>query len=450
MYRFTSRAARWPLALIVTTLTALGACADEQRPITAPAAQPNKPSLAVGDVITVTNAKGGTDPGTLRWAVTQATGGEIIRFDARLAGSTITLDSTLVINKQLTIEGPADRGITISGGGKGRVIDVAATDPTQPATTLRNLSITGGKLTIEGGAGIRASSALRLEHTTVWGNEAGGPPAILTIVGYGRLTLVNSTVSGNTSTAGYQAIFAGEDATLINSTVAYNSGGGIHFSEFQGGVLQSSIIANNGVNNNCFNTEGVMYAGTSLSNDLTCGDSTVMLIGDAKLEALRDNGGPSMTHAVTPVSPAFNALPGGCSVAVDQRYKPRDAYCDIGAFESTDSTITTITIERVASVTPTGSSAFVKGTVKCSRNGDQFGVLVQVQQKGPDKTVVSGSGTVNVTCTTTAQPWSVVILPSAGAFKNGNAAASAATQQTPSWVAPGAASRSIKLVVPTI
>src|SRR5687767_2733999 len=95
------RAGRWPLALIVT-VAALGACADAEQPITAPSAQPNKPSLAVGDVITVTNNRGGTEAGSLRWAVAQATGGEIIRFDPRLGGATIMLDSTLVVRNSVT------------------------------------------------------------------------------------------------------------------------------------------------------------------------------------------------------------------------------------------------------------------------------------------------------------------------------------------------------------
>ena len=67
MLRLNSRAGRWPLAFFITALTALGACADDARPITGPSALPNEPHLAVGDVITVTNAKGGSDVGSLRW-----------------------------------------------------------------------------------------------------------------------------------------------------------------------------------------------------------------------------------------------------------------------------------------------------------------------------------------------------------------------------------------------
>jgi hypothetical protein len=445
MLRSISRAGRRPLACIVATVAALSACTDTEQPITAPFSQPNKPSLAVGDVITVTNTRGNTDAGSLRWAVAQATGGETIRFDPRLAGSTITLDSTLVIANYVTIEGPADKGITISGGGKGRVVDVTPMTLGQPATKLINLSITGGNLPGGGGGGIRTASPLVLEHSTVWGNQAGGAAAILGFDN-GQLTLTNSTVSGNTGSS--SAIVAGAYAMIFNSTIAYNSYSGIYVPYTSQVTLRNSIIANNGAGGNCTFDDNVTYSGTSLSNDFSCGDETVMFIADPKLDVLRDNGGPSMTHALALESPAFNALPGGCTVSVDQRYKPRDAYCDIGAFESTDSTTASLTVDRVATTNVAGSFAMVTGTVKCNRAGDQFNVQVEVQQKASDKTVVSGTGTVAVTCTTVAQPWSVVAYPSAGAFRGGGASATATTQQTPSWVVPGKTSRNIKLVVP--
>jgi parallel beta helix pectate lyase-like protein len=449
MFRLTSRAGRWPLAFFFAAVAALGACTDNEQSVTAPFSRPNKPSLAVGDVITVTNTKGTKEAGSLRWAVAQATGGEVIRFDSKIAGTTITLDSTLVISNYVTIEGPADKGITISGGGKGRVIEVSKMTLGMPATKLLNVSITGGKLVDGGGAGIRAWSPLTLEHSTVWGNDAVGPAAILGIE-YGQLTLVNSTVSGNTSSGGYAAIVAGAFATIVNSTIAYNTYSGIYVPYLSAVTLSNSIIANNGFGGNCSFDDNVTYSGMNLSNDVTCGDETQMLIADPKLDVLRNNGGPSMTHALSLQSPAFNAFPAGCGVAVDQRYTPRDAYCDLGAFESTDSVTASLTVDRVANMGFNGSSALVTGTVKCNRTGDSFNVQVQVQQKSADKTIVSGTGTVAVTCTTVAQPWTVLVYPSASAFKSGGASATATTQQTPSWVMPGKTSRNIKLVAPSI
>ena len=361
-----------------------------------------------------------------------------------LAGNAITLDSTLVIQNYVTIEGPADKGITISGGAKGRVIDITPMLSTLPPTTFRNVAITGGKLgPNEGGAGVRAQSPVVLEHTTVWGNEAVGSPAIL---GYnnGRITLVNSTVSGNTSTGyGYAAIASAVLLELTNSTVAYNSQGGISSGYPAQVVLRNSIIANNGFSN-CVLDDNVRLEGMNLSNDPSCGDDMMLLLADPKLAPLANNGGPSLTHALAPESPAFNAAP-GCMLQVDQRYKPRDSMCDVGAFESTDPTTVSLTIDRTGVVSSTGTFAIVTGYVKCSRAGDQIDLPVQAQQKAADRTVVQGSATVTVTCSTTAQKWSAAVYPSAGLFKSGRASVTATTQNVPSWMTPATASRGVKL-----
>jgi hypothetical protein len=329
MSRFSARRGRRPRVFVLAALVTLGACTDES-PATAPRADVARalaPDPLAGDVITVTNASGGKDAGSLRWAVAQATGGEVIRFAPALAGATITLDSTLLVNAHATIEGPADRGITISAGGKGRVILVGS-GATQPVT-LRNLTITGGKVPDEPGAGITVVSSVILEHVTVTGNEAKHAAAIYQWGGLpSSVVIVNSTVSGNVTTGVWPAtIQADGDITLINSTVANNTGG---VSTFNSGLktLWNSIVANNG-GTNCSSTVGLVHIGRNLSDDAGCGEASVVLIGDPKLEALAANGGPTMTHALHPSSPALNAAT-SCSVDVDQRYVARDARCDGG------------------------------------------------------------------------------------------------------------------------
>src|SRR5688500_3931007 len=98
---------RHPRALrlaALMALAALGACADAPPP-TAPVTVP-KPHFGIGPLITVTNTSGGTGTGSLRWAARQATVYSIILFDPSLAGATITLDSTLRVGPDVTIEGP--------------------------------------------------------------------------------------------------------------------------------------------------------------------------------------------------------------------------------------------------------------------------------------------------------------------------------------------------------
>ena len=54
------------------------------------------------------------------------------------------------------------------------------------------------------------------------------------------------------------------------------------------------------------------------------------------LAPLADNGGPTLTHALVPDSPAIDASPVDAEcAATDQRgnARPQGAMCDIGAFE---------------------------------------------------------------------------------------------------------------------
>jgi hypothetical protein len=127
------------------------------------------------------------------------------------------------------------------------------------------------------------------------------------------------------------------------------TGGGV---ALYGGTLsfKNTILANNttppfGQGPDCFGT--LTSQGYNLIRTPTgCtvgGSSMGNIIGqDPKLNALADNGGGTLTHALQLSSPAINAAdPAGCRdgagalLSVDQRGLPR-AYggrCDIGAFE---------------------------------------------------------------------------------------------------------------------
>ena len=129
-----------------------------------------------------------TFAGSLRAVVNQTTGGETIHFDPSLSGATITLDTTLDVPNNVTIEGPVDKGVTISGG------NVTVMTIHQGAT-LANLTITGGKSSLP--------------------NLAGG------ILDTGALVVKQSTIAGNVGVNG--GGIRGDNITLINSTVTNNS-----------------------------------------------------------------------------------------------------------------------------------------------------------------------------------------------------------------------------------
>lgn len=433
-YRFQ----RGGLAL-AAALATLAACSDTPR-ATGPATHPRH-ALGAGDVVTVTSTSGGTDVGSLRWALGLTTGGETIRFDPAIAGATIVLDTTLVITRTVTIEGPTDRGITLSGGGAVRVLEIA-TGPFVAPVTLRNVSITGGKAPAgNSGGGIRASSDIVLDHVTVSGNEAGAAAAML-VQG---LTLVNSTVSANVSTGSYPAIITGRRTVVENSTIAHNSPGGL------GGasptILRNSIVAANGTGPNCAGAvANYTREGRNLADDDSCGDLSTMLIAEARLDSLRDNGGPGMTNALLAASPALDAGE-ACTVSEDQRYVARGERCDIGAFEFIDFTAVALGTDPGASVSPVNGWVVVSGAAQCSRD-ERIALQVDVEQPqrvGRGQAVVRGTGTATIDCRAAGGAWSVAVAPAGGSFAAGAANVTARTAETARWVTPASITGQVRL-----
>ena len=458
MHHHRSRAGRRPLARSSSTAlgtlamaVALGACADEP---TRPhgVIRPVAPQLETlgGAVITVANTSGGTDAGSIRWAVAQSASGDTIRFDPSLAGKTITLDSTLHITTHgLTIEGPKDRGITLSGGSLIRVIDFDPSTSSGGYLILRNLGITGGWVPgSHRGAGILATDNLLLYHTTVWGNTAGSLPAIAG----GNLKLFNSTISGNVATnfavrADMAAVGATLGLDMRSTTIAYNSHGGINPpATGDGNYVEYSLLAENGAGPNCANIAKVIFRGRNFSDDVSC-PALGVAIGDAKLESLRDNGGPTLTHAWDPTSYVHDVgIECDKAAPVDQRYVPRDAWCDIGAYEYEPTKII-LTTDASGPVNASNGWARVTGTVACTRPGsvDLQAELKQQQRVGRASVVIQAAATTSVECGPDARPWSMSLAPANGSFTNGDAALTAQTANTPRWVVPAAVSAPVKL-----
>ena len=439
MHSFSTRASS-PVVVLFAAL-ALGACSDQ--PVTTEARSSLRPHLAAGDVLLVTNTTD-NNPGSLRLAIRQATGGEIIRFDPSLAGATITLDSTLVVLKQVTIEGAADRGITIDGNRKGTVFAVLE------GATFVNTTITGGKSSNTGdlfAGAIVAHGPLVLDHSTLTGNE-GAAGALRG----DDMTLINSTVAFNASSAEVGAIEYGRPGTftLINSTVSRNSGG-TGLALFGTAVtptvtLRNSIISNNALGSCRGGTIGFVYEGRNISSDNSCGNATVIDIVDPLVGELADNGGPTKTLALDRNSPAINRGL-NCSVTVDQRYVQREAACDLGAFEFIFTTIA-LNVNSGAQVEPKAGTVVMSGTVKCSR-GETFDLrvsLTQDQRARRSPTLVQASRTLPIVCQTSVQPWIVLLTPPSGqAFENGAAVASAQTVNIAVGVTPATTTKDVQL-----
>ena len=298
----------------------------------------NRGVLTLLDSIVVANG-GGNGPGVFNvvgGALTIAT--SVITGNANggldNAGSATVISSTIANNFN-----PAGGGGIANSG----VLTVTAS------------TISGNTAYHGSGGGIANSDVLTLSNSTISGNEAGSSAGTGGgIANTGVLRLSNSTISGNSS-AGTGGIYNGASGsiTVANTIVAANSGPPDRSDCF--GALTSrgyNLLGNN--------------AGCAGLIDGVNGDrvGTPSSPLDPRLGPLQDNGGPTLTHALLPGSPALDAGdPSGCRdsngapLATDQRGEPRPAAasgrCDIGAYEAEPAAAAT----AVPSATPAPSTA---------------------------------------------------------------------------------------------
>jgi len=172
------------------------------------------------------------------------------------------------------------------------------------------------------------------------GQDGGG--GIYTDTG-GRLVLTNSTVSTNSLVSGGGGGIANlGNTTLIHATLAYNSPSNLFNNGGTASVANTILATTGGANFNC--SAASTSLDYNLSNDTSCTPYWTqphdLNNKNPMLGGLVNNGGPTLTHALTGSSPALNAVPaaGGCrfGIATDQRgiARPQGTGCDIGAYEA--------------------------------------------------------------------------------------------------------------------
>lgn len=184
------------------------------------------------------------------------------------------------------------------------------------------------------GGGIRNNGALTISGTTFSGNAAGNNGGGLYASGTTHAT--NCTVSSNTAGSNGGGMFVQSTTTLTNCTVAENSaenlGGGIYRNQTLS--MSNTIVAYNAGGADVHN--GFTDLGYNIVEDGGGISEETSMSGDPMLGPLADNGGPTMTHALLPGSPALvNGDCAGGEITFDQRGMPRPQcnFCDIGAFE---------------------------------------------------------------------------------------------------------------------
>jgi CSLREA domain-containing protein len=191
---------------------------------------------------------------------------------------------------------------------------------------------------------------LRVIGSTITDNSAasGGLGGVGGVRVYGDGALVNSTISGNMAPAGNgggllssNGVLAVVSSTVVGNTAATGAGAYAYDGTL---ALRNSIVASGA--SACAENAGmggdVVSVGFNVDEGTSC---DLGIIGDiegvsAGLGPLLANGGPTMTHAIGPGSPAIDRVTVDCTddldavLTVDQRGLPRtNGACDSGAFE---------------------------------------------------------------------------------------------------------------------
>jgi hypothetical protein len=254
-------------------------------------------------------------------------------------GDQITLNRSSVENNTTGdgANGGASSGTGGSGGPGGGIF-------CSTGTVVLNDSTVSGNVTGVGGTG----------HTNGISGRGGG------IASWGSLgcalTIATSTVSGNSTGKGLGTIGdlgggvwvngVNTTATIMNSTIAYN------VSYFGPGVAnqnatlstQNSLFAYNhlacGLSclQDCYGTVTSQGYNVMMEPDCTITPTTgdQFYVRGTILGPLKDNGGPTKTHALASGSQALEKSDNATCPSTDQRgvHRPIGLRCDVGAFET--------------------------------------------------------------------------------------------------------------------
>ena len=233
-----------------------------------------------------TNDNGG---GSLRAALAVAAGGDTI--DATGISGTITLTGgQLVVATGLTILGPGPASLAINGNSTSRVFHVAnAVNALMVGLSITNGAVSGSFPGNEGGGIWNDHSVLTLSNCSVTGNSGGngtgGGIYSDGSSGYAQLSILASTVSGNTGWGGagiYNYAYHGTSyVSVIACTISGNTasgpgvvGGGV-WNDGNSGFASLAISLSTFSGNSAPQSGGGIYNGGAFGNaGLSLFDST--------------------------------------------------------------------------------------------------------------------------------------------------------------------------------
>ncbi len=303
--------------------------------------------------------------------------------------------------------------MTITGGNAntGGALDVGS----QATATVRRVHITGNMANGGGALYVYAfsgTSTVLIDSSTISDNDVdnvlGGGAMVLEQGS--NVTLLNSTISGNRSTASGAINIRDADVDLVvaNSTIAFNAQlertsplvAGISSTPGASVILRNSILAHNytrgefgstDCGSGTFTSQGYNVLGNVAGCTLAGQTELDLLNTDPRLLPLFDYGGPTPTLALRLDSPARDAGnpaspgSGGSSCpSVDQRGASRGATCDIGAYDhrntftvntSEDGGPLTANAEICDSVAPNGGGCTIRSALTKAGDRTTFTVI---------------------------------------------------------------------------
>ena len=182
-------------------------------------------------------------------------------------------------------------------------------------STVSNNSATHGAGVCNDGR-LKGATLLQISNTTLSNNSAGNDAgAILNIADTkGTATLSNCTISGNSAQSYGGGINNVAGLTISNTTFSGNSanfGGSIAIGNPVTVSIGDTVLKAGKAGGNIFNDGGtVISRGYNLSSDNGGGylnGPGDQINTEPLLGPLQDNGGPTLTHALLPGSPAIDA-----------------------------------------------------------------------------------------------------------------------------------------------
>lgn len=258
-------------------------------------------------------------PQTLRTMILSSGPNDTIDLHTQLSCSLITLQNgELRIPNNITLEGPTDRTVTISGGALGRVLNAYGTAPSSGSVTVNNLTISDGDVVPSGGC-IVATVSVALQNSNVTGCFTR---PTTTAKRYGAaisaptVTLIGSRITGNKAYMGskpkyidYGTVFAGTQFTCTDSTISDNSaevGGGI---AVKGGatIERCTISGNVGILGGGFAEYGT--AQTTFKNSTISGNT-----GSFRAGGLFSKAGVQLFNSTVAFNSSTKSYAGGMGV----------------------------------------------------------------------------------------------------------------------------------------